>query len=252
MNLGIEDKVALVTGASRSIGMAIAAALASEGARVVLVARDNAKLADVQSKLPGGAQRHHALALDLSLQENTQKLAQTLIEQFGAPDIVVHNLGGSLGIRDAFAPSGQWRDVWHLNVGIVVELNRLLVPAMIKKKWGRIVHLSTLATTTYQGNAAYVSAKAALNAYVKVVGREVAKHNIVMSAIAPGAICVEGRYFAKVMKENPAELEEYYKQHLPAWRLGTTEEVGAATAFLCSEQAAFMSGSIVGIDGGGM
>ena len=252
MDLGIKDKIALVTGASRSIGAAIASSLAAEGARVVLVARNEENLRDVQSKLPGGPARHLSFGFDLTVPGNTERLASALIEKCGAPDIIVHNLGGSLGVREPCASSKEWRNVWHFNVGIVVDLNRLLVPAMISKKWGRIVHLSTLATTTFQGNAAYVSAKAALNAYVKVVGREVARHNIVMSAIAPGAICVEGRYFSKVMKENPAELEEYYRRHLPAWRLGTTEEVGVATTFLCSEHAAFMSGAIVGIDGGGM
>lgn len=240
-----------MTGASRGIGSAIAAALAAEGVRLVLVARDENKLNDVRTRLPG-AERHLCLPMDLTRPENTSRLAQTLIEKFGAPDIIVHNLGGSLGVRDPLASSENWRDVWHFNVGIVVELNRLLVPQMIKRKWGRIVHLSTLSTTTFQGNPAYVSAKAALDAYVKSVGRSVAAHNVVMTAIAPGAICVEGKYFAKAQKENPSELEEYYRMHLPVGRLGTTEEVGLATTLLCSEHAAFMTGSIFGIDGGGM
>ena len=123
---------------------------------------------------------------------------------------------------------------------------------MIKRQWGRIVHLSTLSATTYQGHAAYVSAKCALEGYVKSVSREVSKDNVILSAVAPGAIYTEGRYFAKIQKENPALLEEYLRAHLPIKRLGTTEDVGFAVAFLCSEQASYMAGAIVPVDGGWM
>jgi 3-oxoacyl-[acyl-carrier protein] reductase len=141
--------------------------------------------------------------------------------------------------------------VWQYNVGIAHELNRALIPAMVERKWGRVVHLSTLSTTTYNGYTAYVSAKCALNGYVKAVNREVSKYNVVMSAVAPGAIYVEGRYFARIMKEDPAALEDYFKNSMPIRRLGRAEEIAPVVAFLCSEQASFMSGAIVGIDGGG-
>jgi len=150
------------------------------------------------------------------------------------------------------ASSDDWQRVWKFNVGIGHELNRAFMPAMVDRRWGRIVHLSTLSTTTYNGYAAYVSAKCALDGYVKSVNREVSKHNVIVSAVAPGAIYSEGRHFAKLQKENPAALEEYFNQHLPIRRLGRAEDIGPVVAFLCSEQAAFMAGSIVGIDGGGM
>ena len=91
-----------------------------------------------------------------------------------------------------------------------------------------------------------------LDGYVKSVNREVSRHNVVISAVAPGAIYSEGRHFAKLQKEKPAALEEYYNQHLPIRRLGTADDIGPVVAFLCSEFASFMAGSIVAIDGGGM
>jgi 3-oxoacyl-[acyl-carrier protein] reductase len=252
MDFGLKDKLVLVTGSSRGIGKGIAGVLAKEGARVVLVARDANNLKAVQAELVGGAKKHPFYAVDLTIDKDLQKFATDVVKDNGEPDVIVHNLGGSLGVTDPLASAADWSRVWHYNMAHVIELNRIFLPLMIKKKWGRVIHLSTLATTTFQGNAAYVSAKMALNGYVKIVGRHVAKHNVILSAVAPGAIMIEGRHFSKLQKENPKALEEYYQQHLPAWRLGTPEDVGQAVAFLCSEQAGFMTGSIVGIDGGGM
>ncbi len=87
---------------------------------------------------------------------------------------------------------------------------------------------------------------------MKSVNREVSKDNVIISAVAPGAIYSEGRFFAKMQKENPAAIEDYYKNHLPIRRLGTAEDIGPVVAFLCSDFASFLAGSIVGIDGGGM
>src|SRR5260370_29281246 len=123
---------------------------------------------------------------------------------------------------------------------------------MGERRWGRVVHLSALSTATFNGYSAYVSAKLALNGYVKTISREVAKDNVIVSAVAPGAIYSEGRFFAKLTMENPAALEQYFDNHLPTRRLGTAADVAAGTAFLCSEHASFMAGAIVGIDGGGM
>jgi 3-oxoacyl-[acyl-carrier protein] reductase len=123
---------------------------------------------------------------------------------------------------------------------------------MVERRWGRIVHLSALSTNTYQGNPAYVSSKCALEAYVKSISREVSRHNVIVSAVAPGAIAVEGRYFAKIAKEDPAALKKYLDDHLPIRRLGTPEDVAGAAAFLCSEQASYMAGAVVAVDGGWM
>lgn len=250
MNLGIVDKSAVVTGAARGIGRAIALELAREGARLILVGRNPGTLDAVRRELVGPAGRHQIFPADLAVEEGLDRLAETLLSQCGPPDIVVHNVGGSLAVRDPFASLSDWRRVWHFNVGAAVEWNRVFVPRMAARRWGRIVHLSTLSTVTYDGAPAYVSAKCALNGYVKAVNRVVSKDNVIMSAVAPGAIYSEGRFFAKLEDENPAALERYFDDYLPIRRLGRAEDIAPVVALLCSEQAAFMAGAIVGIDGG--
>jgi 3-oxoacyl-[acyl-carrier protein] reductase len=250
MDLGIKDRLTLVTGASRGIGRAIAKELAREGARVILVAR-SADALDAVRRDMAAPDKHTAVALDLMADGGIQQLAER-INQLGNLDLMVHNLGGSASVFQALAPAEDWKKVWQFNVGIAHELNRLFIPPMVQRRWGRIVHLSTLSTVTYNGYAAYVSAKCALDGYVKTVSREVSKDNVIVSAVAPGAIYSEGRFFAKMQKENPAVLDAYFKEHLPIKRLGQAEEIAPVVAFLCSNQASFMAGAIVGVDGGGM
>jgi len=250
MDLRISGRLALVTGASRGIGRAIALELAREGARLILAARSQDQLDAVRRELAGPAEAHRCVAVDLMAENGVRELAEA-VERTGDLEIMVHNLGGSHGVFQTFAPSEDWRKVWQFNVGVAHELNRVFIPRMVQRRWGRVVHLSTLSTVTHNGYAAYVSAKCALDGYVKSVNREVSKDNVIMSAVAPGAIYSEGRFFAKLQRENPAALEDYFKNHLPIRRLGRAEEIAPVVAFLCSEQVSFMAGSIVGIDGGG-
>lgn len=246
MDMGINNKIALVTGASKNIGRSISLELAREGAKIIAVSRDIDKLLDLKGELGQG---HNIYSMDLMANGAVENLTKSLIETDNVPDIIVHNLGGSYQVFDPFASSLDWMKVWQFNLGIVIDINRTLIPHMIKKGYGRIVLLSTLATKTYQAYAPYVSAKSALNSYLISIGREIAKHNVIMSAVSPGAIYTEGRYFSKLSKD---ELEIYYKQHLPVGRLGTANEIAKTVTFLCSEHAGFMTGSIIGMDGGGM
>jgi 3-oxoacyl-[acyl-carrier protein] reductase len=254
MDLGIKDKVALVTGASRNLGRGIALALAAEGARLILVARGREALEELRQKIANPRCSHTSYAMDLMAPGGVEKLVESIRKDFGAPDIMVHNLGGSYMVTDPFAPADDWKNVWQYNVGVGHELNRAFIPDMVKKKWGRIVHLSTNSTKTGHGYPPSVSSKFAIDGYVSTINRTVAEHNVVICAVAPGTILTEGRYFAKLQKEGDPEgkLKAYLEKYVPAKRLGTVENVGNVVAFLCSEHAWYMSGSIVRVDGGGM
>jgi len=238
MNLGIAGRLALVVGASRGIGMEIARELWSEGCRVISVARS------VQAQ---ELDRRIYIRCDLMPEGEPERLAEQIGAQHGAPDIIVHVLGGSQGITDTLAPSSDWAKVWRLNLGIAHDLNRVFLPAMQANRWGRIVHISSNAPRIGTGYCPYTSAKAALEGYVKMVSKEVSKGGVIVTAVAPGIVHTPGRYYASL---DSRQQEEYFNQYIPIHRFGRAEEVAKVVAFLCSDHAAYMAGSIVSIDGG--
>lgn len=250
MDLGISGKLALVTGAGRGIGRAVVKELDREGVTVIAVSRSPNPLESLYNEISMNNCRHGTICVDLMSDGAASNLALSVVNDIGVPDIVVHNVGGSLGVTDPLAQRQEWQKVWQFNLGIAIEINAVFIPLMIEKKWGRIVHVSSSAASTLQGYPTYVSAKAALNAYVKTVGRAVAKENIVISAVMPGPIFAEDRYFGRLQKEDPAAWTEYVRHHLPIGRLGQPEEVSHLVVFLCSTLGSFAVGSVVSVDGG--
>jgi len=251
MDLGIENKVALITGASKNLGKAICRELAKEGAIIIAVSRDKNALHELISILPGEYKKHFAISLDLLDNSGVDTLLNKLALEKISPDIVVHNLGGSLQIKNPFSLVGNWEQVWRFNLGVAISINNFLIPEMLSKNWGRILHVSTLSTQSNQGYAPYISAKYALEGYVKAVSQTISKNNVVMNAIAPGLIDIEDRYYGKLKKENSPILEEYFTNNLPIRRMGSLNEIAILAAFMCSNHSSFMPGSIVRIDGGG-
>ena len=225
MNLGIEGRTALVVGASRGIGLEIARELKAEGCAVITASRTEGI-----DLMPEGAPE--AFCASLRGRE---------------PDIIAHVLGGSQGITGTLLPSSEWAKVWRLNLGIAHDINAAFIPMMQRNKWGRIVHITSTASSGATGYCPYASAKAALNGYVKAVSKEFSRDGVIMSAVSPGIIHTEGRYFASL---DSKEQEAYFAKYVPIHRLGRAEEVAKVVAFLASEHAGYMSGSIVSIDGG--
>ena len=223
MNLGIEGRTALVVGASRGIGLEVARELRAEGCVVQTVSRSE--------------------GVDLMPEGAPEAFCATI----KAPDIIVHVLGGSQGITETLAKSEDWAKVWRLNLGISHEINRLFIPVMQRNKWGRIIHISSNAPRLGLGYCPYASAKAALEGYVKTVSKEFSKDGVIISAVAPGIVHTPGRYYASL---DSGEQEAYFNKYIPAHRFGRAEEVARVIAFLASEHAAYMAGSVVAIDGG--
>ena len=238
MNLGISGRFALVVGASRGIGMEIALELLVEGCRVAGVARTLEAQED---------KRRIAIRCDLMPQGAPEAFANALITKHGTPDIVVHVLGGSQGITDMFGPSADWAKVWRLNLGIAHDLNRIFIPIMQRHRWGRVVHITSNAPRIGTGYGPYTSAKGALDAYVRIVSKEVSRDGVIVSAVAPGIVHTPGRYYASLESK---EQEAYFNKYIPIQRFGRAEEVAKIVAFLSSEHASYMAGSIVSIDGG--
>ena len=159
-------------------------------------------------------------------------------------------MGGTLDITDPFCSVDDWRRVWRLNVEITIELNALLVPSMRDRRWGRIVHLSSISAMENQGPVTYCAAKAALTAYTRSLGRILAADGIVVTAVLPGAVFTKGGYWDTASRERPEHVQGYLAERMAIHRFGTPDEIANAVAFLCSDKASFFVGSVVPIDGG--
>ncbi|MCS6814504.1 MAG: SDR family oxidoreductase [Cyanobacteria bacterium] len=250
MNLGLEGKSALVVGASRGLGRAIALGLAAEGAQVGVVGRTAADITSLVAEMSQTSHGHWGLARDLMPDNAPTQFAQDLQSYTDRVDILVHNLGGTLGVRDPFCSVDEWRAVWRLNFEIAAELNRCLVPAMQQRQWGRVVHISSIAATLSRGSVAYCAVKAALNAYTKNLGCTVAPDGVVISAVMPGVIRHPGSHWDQVAINDPDRVQNFLNNRIAIQRFAAPSEISNMVIFLCSEQAAFMPGAVVPIDGG--
>ena len=258
MDLGIKGRRVLITGASQGIGRAIALEFAKEGCKVAVIARREEKLRELIEEIGGKEKGHAFLAAGLMKKAEPARAVKELAKG-GNFDIAVHNLGGTLGIKDPLAPVEDWNKVWQLNVGIAIEMNALLIPPMRAQRWGRIIHISSNSAEFLRGSPAYGAAKAYLNAYTRVLGRAVAKDGIVASALMPGAISSKGQDLGeesglnlKAMEAFLKNREEFLRHQQAIGRLGTPEEIAPFAVFMASKHVTFAQASIIPVDGGTM
>jgi 3-oxoacyl-[acyl-carrier protein] reductase len=259
MDLGIAKKRVLITGASRGIGAEIARHFAKEGCKLSLIARDRKNLEAVLKGIGTIEGGHDYLEINLRDPGAPTEAVKELLSRHEIIDIVIHNVGGALGIKDPLAKVNDWLEVWKFNVGIAMEINALLIPTMKGNKWGRIVHISSMNAVTggtmvepYGGSPAYNCAKAYLNMYVKTLGREMAKDNVIISAVMPGTILSKGKHYDKLQKKNPQLVKEFLDHHHAIGRFGKAEEIAPFVLILCSTHASYAAGSLLSIDGGSL
>lgn len=231
MDLGIAARTALVVGASRGMGLAVVSELRNAGCFVFGVART-------------GVLAYHA---DLTQPAEVEQLVARVLADVGAPDIVVHVAGGSMGIRDEMLPWSEWEKVARLNLGAAHEINRAFLPEMAKRGWGRIVHFSSNGVKLGTGRAPYIAAKHALEGYVQIMSRIYAPRGVVITAVRPGPIYTPGLF---IYSQSEEWTRAFFEKYVPMGRWGKDEEVAAAVALLCSERASYMAGAIVDVDGG--
>lgn len=247
MDLGIAGKRALVTGGGRGIGRSIASCLAKEGVNVAVVARTKE---DIDSFVAECGSDHIGVVCDLMAADGPAHLIAELVARFGHPDIVIHNVGGNLDVSDPFCSVEDWRRLYRFNLEIAIELNLVLVPPMQKNKWGRVVHISSIAAIENQGTVPYCAMKAALSAYTRSFGRYVSRDGVNVSAVLPGAVFTEDGYWDVTSRTRPEHVERYLKERMAIQRFGVPDEIGKVVTFLCSEHASFVVGSSFLVDGG--
>jgi 3-oxoacyl-[acyl-carrier protein] reductase len=248
MDLGLKDKLALVTASGRGLGRAIASRLQAEGARLIINSRSDVDLQHLLGKLGDG--QHTSICMDLAQPGASQKLYDYLLEKDLIPEIMVHNLGGNLNITDPFCTLEDWQKVMTANLYVPIDLNRLIIPHMIKKKWGRICHISSVSALENHGPPSYCAAKAALTAYVRSLGRFVARDGIIMTSVLPGSVFTERGYWDDALKNRPHHVAKYLNERMAIQRFGSPEEIADVVAFLCSQLSSFCVGSAFLVDGG--
>jgi 3-oxoacyl-[acyl-carrier protein] reductase len=251
---GVRDRVAVVTGASQGLGREIAQLMAREGARVALGDIDGPGVERAAAAITATGGQAFALAGDLTEEGPAARLIEAAVERFGHLDILVNNVGGSRNAKVWEMTAADWDFVLRLNLRSTFLCTRAAVPHMMRRRYGRIVCMSSGAregtpwTAYYQGGAAYSAAKAGVHGFVRDVALELSEHGITVNAVAPGPIDTE-RFGAGLRRLD--ETVEYSPSRMtPLRRLGLPIEVAHAVLFLASEEASYTTGHTLSVAGG--
>lgn len=252
MDLGLTNKNILIVGASKGIGRGIVKGFASENCHIVAVARSEELLKEVKTEsLALGAASFNYVVQDI-MDCDTKAFADKLIEQFGVFDVVVHNVGGSLISRDHLAGAEDWSYALKFNAIASIDMNSRLIPPMIERGHGRVIHISSISAVMLRGNPLYASAKAFLNAYVTTVGRQLAPTGVVLCSVMPGAVAFEGSYWDRSIKAGEPKVDDFLRHHQAVNRFGTPEEIANAVLFMASDKSSFMQAANIPVDGANM
>jgi len=258
MDLGIKGRVAMVAAASKGIGLAAATALAKEDCRVSICSRDRAALETARGKIlaeaPGVAV--HVFACDVTKAEELEAWHRAAVEESGPVDILVTNTGGPPAAKFLDLSEEQWRRGIDLTLMNVVRLSRLVLPRMRERRWGRIIHLTSL--TAKQPIALLTissTLRAGLSALTKTMSNEFSREGVLVNAVVPGHVLTARQVELNEIrsKQEGVSVDEYaarVQETIPLGRYGEPREIGEVVAFLASERASYITGATLQVDGG--
>ena len=252
MNLELSEKIAIVTGSSKGLGLATARALVEEGCRVTICARGEATLGDAAAELnalASGPGRVLAVAADLATAQGVETVVARTVETFGGLDILVNNVGVARGAGIVDTSDAEWQESFDQTLFPAVRASRLAVPQMRKRGGGAIVMIASIWGRESGGRMTYNAVKAAEISLAKAMAQQLARDNIRVNSVAPGSIRFPGGSWDRRVLDDPDGMAEFVRRELPFGRFGRPDEVGAVVAFLVSARASWISGASVTVDG---
>ena len=252
MDLGLQGRVAMITGGSHGLGLKAASALGREGCKVAICARGAEQLEESRSELAGAGIDVIAVQADVTNNDDLARFHNETKSALGECDILVNNVGGRRGTTD-FQETGMdlFREGMEVNLFSAVELVSLVLPHMRDQKWGRIISISSIYGREYGGSVDYMTAKAGLIAFSKHLALNLAPENVLVNCIAPGSIDFPGSTWDRFQQNNPPEVvDDFISRNLPAGKFGWPEPIGETVAFLASERADLITGTCLNVDGG--
>ena len=252
MDLQLLDKVAIVTGSSRGLGLASARALVSEGCRVTLTARGVDALDRASADLGANAGRDRVLAVaaDVSTEAGAADVVARTVERFGRLDILVNNVGKAGGADIVSTSDADWQSALDQTLFPAIRMSRLAVPHMRAASGGVILMIASIWGRESGGRMTYNAVKAAEISLAKAMAQQLAADHIRVNSIAPGSISFEGGTWWKRQQEDPEGMAAFVRRDIPLGRFGRAEEVGNVVAFLASPRASWITGACVTVDGG--
>lgn len=242
---GVSGRVAFITGASQGIGRACALALAESGASVALAARNEEKLAEVVKEVEAKGAQAAAFRMDVSKEDEVKAAVKAAVERFGKIEILVNNAGVTRDTLLLRMKRADWDSVIETNLTGAFFCTQAVISSMLKQRWGRIINVSSVFGQMGQvGQANYSASKAGLIGFTMAMAREVASRSITVNAVAPG-------YIETAMTADlAADLKAKVSEMIPLGRAGTDMEVAHAVRFLASEEASYITGHVLKVNGG--
>jgi 3-oxoacyl-[acyl-carrier protein] reductase len=248
MDLGLKGKVAMITGASKGLGRAMAKAFGEEGVKLSICARGEAQLQDAAAEFHKLGFEVLAAPADVTRSADMAKWMNETVSRFGGVDILVNNAGGARPGALGELSEEAWRESFELNFFSAVRLARMAAEQM-QSRGGVIINISSIYGRESGGPLTYNSSKAAMISFTKMLAREMAAKNVRINSIAPGSIQYPGGSWERLFKENPAFEKDFISHETPAGRLGRPEEVAYVVVMMASPRASWINGAILPVDG---